>query len=196
MLKDELYYRPFNVANKAEGSSIVFQVFRGNIGIAVFGKGGGKPVFNLSLNPFKYIMFKTLLKKIKEASPETKIPLKNEIFDTATKQYKLQSVLTLQKDAKQCYHILITNCITNVSFDFVLRGTSGVSIGADPMSEAARSAVHLEVLVDWLDNAHRNAFFSDEKFVPNGGGHGGNYQGGGNSNGGASSGGYGDEIPF
>jgi len=182
MNEDRPYFRPLSIQNRQSGETLSIKPFRGNIHITVFTKSGGKPPFSASMDDFTYNMFRKLIKKVRESAPDTKIPIKAERFDPNTKQFVLDWVITLQKDSKMCYHLILTNCRNNMSFDFLLKGKSGVSIGADPMSEAGKSGVQLDVVEQWLDRTYAMLPWCDEKFDPNNrGGNGGGNAGGGSS---------------
>lgn len=184
MAKEECqpYIRPLSIDNRQSGESLSFRVFRGNVQLSVFGKERGTPPFSASLNDTMYNMLRKLIKKIKDSAPDTKIPMKKEKFDPNTKQWTLEWVIALQKDSKMCYHIVLTNCKNNASFDFLLKGVGGISIGAEPLSDAGKSGIQLDVVEQWLERSYMLAAWSDEKFDPSKarGGNGG----GGNNNGG------------
>jgi len=209
-MEKELFIRPFTLDNKASGESLNLSVFKGTISFAVFTKGGGKPPIKINVTPYLYEVLKSAFNKIRKAAPETKIPVKKEKFNPETKQWALEWVLTFSKDAEMLYHVTLTNCLDgNRTFDFVFRGTGGISIGSDPMSNADKSAFAFETMIEWFERTMLAVIWTDEKYDPNrhGGNGGGNYNGGnsfrgGNSyggNNGGNGGGSGnsdDDIPF
>ncbi len=185
-MKEEFqpYIRPLTIENRQAGESLSFRVFRGNIQISVFGKERGTPPFSAALNDTMYNMLKKLIKKVRESAPDTKVPMKREKFDPNTKQWALEWVIALQKDSKMCYHLVLTNCKNNASFDFLLKGQGGISIGADPLSDAGKSGIQLDVVEQWLDRAYMIAPWFDEKFDPSkarGGNGGGSSSGSGSA---------------
>lgn len=201
----DIYIREFKLENRQSGETVSFKPYGGNIGVTVFGKERGQMPFKANLSNYTLKMLEKMIEAVRKGSPGHKVVLKKERWNPETKQASIDWMITLSKDDKMVYHLILTNVADGGrQFDFVFRGQFGISIGSDPMSDADKSSVHLDELEDWIQTAKIAKVFTDEKFDPNnrqGGNRGGNnnYQNHGNGGSGYSrpaEGGGDDGIPF
>ena len=176
----DVYIREFKLENRQTGESVVFKPFGGNIGVTVFGKERGQMPFKANLSDYLLVGLNKVIETIKKAPPGHKIPIKKEKWDNETKTASIDWMITLSKDDKMVYHLILTNVADGGrQFDFVFRGQFGISIGSEPATDADKSALALEEFQLWLKNAALTKVFTDEKYDPNrqgGGNRGGGYQ--------------------
>lgn len=140
-----------------------------------------QPLVRRRVTFLKVHMLVKVIEKIMQASPETKIPIKFSVFDKPSGQWKLDWVLTFEKDPKMCYRVHITDVASSQTHVFALRGPSDVSVGADVMSDADKSVIMMHDLKLWLEEARRWAPATVRPFDPSkkGGNGGGNWKGNG-----------------
>lgn len=161
-------------------------------------------LFNKRVNRYQMTFIRRLIEKIMSASPETKTAAKFQSFDKMSKQNKLEWVLTIEKDSKNCFRLHLTDVVSNQTFVFAVRGQNSIVIGNDVLDEATRSAAMMADLLQWLDVAKYYLPIMKLPFDPSkarGGNGGGNWNRGGNGGGGfagrsnGGGGGYGGGAP-
>jgi len=116
---------------------------------------GAQPLINRRLSMYHTQFVTKVAQKIMAGSPETKIPLKWQSFDKQSKQWRLDWVMTFEKDSKMCYRIHITDAQSNQTHVFNVKGRQDISVGADIMSESDRSAAMMHDLLFWIEQARR-----------------------------------------
>lgn len=207
-------YPPYSIKTRQSGESLNFEVYKGNSNITVWAKNSKAPAIKIPINLNRRETILRLITMIKKASPDTKITMKHERFDEPNKAWKLEWMITLVKDQKMVYHIVITDCLNGgQTYDFVIRGPGGDNItmnGGETGSEADRSGDALSAMEQWLRGAIIGETLTYEPRPMNGnykGGNGGGNRGGYSNNGGGnnrasqgSNGGddeaYDEDMPF
>ena len=144
----DLSFTSQRIRSTAGSESLVFRVWGGSLRIGVVKEKEFKPIFEKSLAPNKVTMLKSIITKIKHASPGAKFPLVCSTYAKETKSWSIEYVITFLKDDKNVYHIEIQ--WKGAKYDCVLKGPGGVAYGSDPLSDADKSAIELETLYDWL----------------------------------------------
>lgn len=183
--------------DRQSGKTLAISMWNSRAVIQVYdSKDFKNKAFNKSLTDSDLVLFEKYLNKITSASPEQKFSLQFQKYDRNSKQYRMDAVVTLEKDSKQQYRITCTDCVKNTTFTFTLRSPATVTVGNEPLNDAALSAVKLDTLRNWVKGAWIWAPFTFQPRQNGGGGYGGGsrggYQGGGSSGGSSDS----DDLPF
>lgn len=144
----DLMYNGQKVRTTTGNESLNFKVWGGSLRVNITKEKEFKPLFERPLPANKITIIKHLIEKVKKASPGAKFPMVCSMYNRETKQWATDYVLTFLKDDKNVYHIEIQ--WKGNKFDCVLKGPGGVSFGSDPMSDADKSAIELETLLDWI----------------------------------------------
>ena len=182
----DIRFPDWAVMDRQAGQTLILGLYDGKVYVRVRGRGGDKnapPLFLKKLDRASlFRKIKKMAEKLLTCPPETKLPCKFTTFDMQSKQRKLVWVLVLEKDAKMCYRIHLTDASNGGrTFTFALNGSQSVQIGSDPMSEADCSADMLQDLIDWFTQVQRWYIATIKPYDPNAqrGGRG-NFQRGGN----------------
>lgn len=144
----DLMYTGQKIRTTTGNESLNFKVWGGFLRVNITKEKEFKPLFERPLAANKVVILKHLIEKVKKASPGSKFPMVCSQYIRETKQWATEYVLTFLKDDKNIYHIEIQ--WKGNKFDCVLKGPSGIAFGSDPMTDAEKSAIELETLLDWL----------------------------------------------
>ena len=190
--------------DRQSGKVLSFSIWNAKVRIQVYDRNNMKDkIINKGLSDAELVLVEKNIAKVVSSAPEQKFSIQFQTYDRNSKQFRIEAVLTFEKDSKQIYKITISDAQKNASFTFSLKASATVTTGSEPLSDAMLSALKLETLKDWLTGSKIWAPFT---FVPppaNGGGNRGGGYGGGNRGGGGYSnptsapmeGGTGD-LPF
>ena len=125
------------------------KVWGGSVRVNITKEKEFKPIFERSLSPDKLTIVKRQIHQVMKASPGSKFPIVFSTWDREQKKSVIDYVLTFIKDDKNMYHIEMQ--WKGNKFDTLLKGPFGVSLGGpDGISDADKSAIELETLLDWI----------------------------------------------
>lgn len=145
---NDLQMNGFTAKSAAGTENLNLRVWKGNLRVGIFKSKEFKSLFDRMLNDAKIAIIKRTLAQVIKAVPGSKFPIVFSAWDNETKKWNTDWVMSFVKDDKNVNHIEIqwkgNKC------DFVLKGVSGVSMGSDPMTEAERSSVEMDVLENFL----------------------------------------------
>ena len=129
--------------------SFHMKVWGGSVRVNITKEKEFKPLFERALTPDKLTIVKRQIHQVMKASPGSKFPIVFSTWDREQKKSVIDYVLTFVKDDKNMYHIEMQ--WKGNKFDTLLKGPFGVSLGgSDGMSDAEKSSIELETLLDWI----------------------------------------------
>ena len=144
----DLMFQGQKVRTTTGNENLNFRVWGGSLRVSIVKDKEFKAAFERPIPATKVTIIKHLIDKVKKASPGAKYPMVCSAYNRETKQWATDYVLTFLKDDKNIYHIEIQ--WKGNKFDCVLKGPGGIAFGSDPMTDAEKSAIELETLLDWL----------------------------------------------
>jgi hypothetical protein len=154
-------------------------VWGGRLDLAVFSGQGGAPIFKKSMPFHGIILLSDFLKAALDSQPGSRQSMTFGHYDKDSKSRVTDGTLIVGKNDKQA---IFAECQfmhngNRKQLMFNLNINGDISMGVEPMSEAARSAVQVRAVILWLNTQAPEAMLlTNKKFEPN-------QQGGGNRGG-------------
>ncbi len=145
----DLAFNGLRVKSVTGTENFQMKVWGGSLRVNITKEKEFKPIFERALTPAKVTVVKKMIEKIKTSSPGTKLPIVFSEWDRVEKKSAIDFVLTFLKDDKNMYHVEMQ--WKGNKYDCLLKGPFGISYGSDPMSEADKSAIELDTMLDWLN---------------------------------------------
>lgn len=197
MTTSDIKFDDWTLKDSQTGNTLSLHLWDGRY--MVFVRGADRTqkgfLFSKRYDAYQAAFIRKTIAKMVQASPETKVSIKFTVFDKMAKQQKLDWVMTIEKDAKQCFRIHLTDVGTNQTFIFPVRGPNNISVGSDVLNENDRSTAKLYDMIEWMELAKNWVRLMKLPFDPSKQRGGGNWKGGngggGNWNRGGGGGGYG-----
>jgi len=144
----ELTFSPFRLKASSGDVSLSVRVFQGTPRFSINDNTTNKLAFDRPLSGDKWTLVVRTLSKAPTLTPGNKSDLVFSVYNTTTKKIEHDWNFSIIKDERQCYSIAIA--WAGSRHIFPMRGVNNVSVGSDPMSEADRSALSLETLINFI----------------------------------------------
>jgi len=106
-----------------------------------------KPLYSQGFTIAGIVIMKNYIAKLKSATPGAKFPIVVEDWDKEQRKYVQQSSIIFGKDDKNVCFLEVHFDGRAMRFEFMLRR---LAVGSDPMDKAAKSAVGLVELEEYL----------------------------------------------
>lgn len=155
----------FNCAGTSD--AVNFSTWNGSLKLGIYDtkqRGKAKQSVNIS-TPLRLLLIKTLT-ALRSAPAETKKPFVCTKWDEVQRKHVPHFTLNLIKDPSMCYHIELL--VGGSSFKALMRGPSNISVGSEPMTDAVKSSIALEELIEYLEKiVPIETTVYREKFNPN-----------------------------
>jgi hypothetical protein len=146
--KDDILTKRLMLFADGTQDRMIWQVFRGQVGISLVHDNNFKNAFRVSLQDEMRAVIELTIEKLRKADAGAKYPLVVSKWNPQDKKQERDYVITLGKDEQRIYYI---------EFDFgkgVQRfkfpKISKIQAGTDPYPEAEQSAIRMKVFSDWL----------------------------------------------
>ena len=144
----ELTFSPYKVKASSGDIALSIRVFQGTPRFSIHDNTTNKLVFDRPLTGDKWTIVTRTISKATNLTPGTKTDLIFSTYNPTTKKVEHDWNFSLMKDERQGYAIAIA--WAGSRHVFPLRGINNVSVGSDPMTEADRSALALETLINFV----------------------------------------------
>jgi len=144
----ELTFAPYRVKASSGDVALSIRVFQGTPRFSVIDNATNKLVFDRPLTGDKWTIVVRTISKAVNLTPGTKTDLIFSTYNMTTKKVEHDWNFSLMKDERQGYAIAIA--WAGSRHVFPLRGINNVSVGSDPMTDADRSALALETLINFV----------------------------------------------
>lgn len=184
----EIKVQDWKQVDRQANRTLAFNLYNGRVCIQAFDNNNMRnKLFRKSLNDAELVMIGKIIDKVIAGSPETKCSCQFQTYDRGSKQFRIESVFSMEKDSKQIYKISVTDCTKQQTCTFSLKASATMTTGSDPLNDANLSSLKIETLKDWILSAK---IWGPATVLPldkTRGGGGGNYHGG--NGGGAPAGG-------
>jgi len=174
---DGVKVQDWKQVDRQANRTLAFNLYNGRVCIQVFDNNNMRnKLFRKSLNEEELVMVSKIIDKVMAGSPETKCSVQFQQYDRNSKQFRIESVYSMEKDSKQMYKISVTDCIKQQTCTFTLKARATMTTGSEPLNDANLSSLKIETLKDWITGAK---IWGPATIVPINRGQGGGYNGGG-----------------
>lgn len=134
--------------------TLAFNLYNGRVCIQAFDTQNMKnKLFRKSLTDEELEMIEKMITKVVNGSPETKCSIQFQSYDKASKQFRIESVFSFEKDSRQLYKISVTDCIKQQTYTFTLKARATMTMGNEPLNDAHLSSIKVETLKTWFTSA-------------------------------------------
>lgn len=125
-----------------------FSIWQGNISINIVPDGEFRSKLKKNISRELLFAITTEMQKLRGMGPESMIPITVSKWNNEARKFETDYVLKLSKDDKLIYTLEIIS--TDASAKFIFRGGAGITIGSEPMSEPAKSALQFQSVYEFL----------------------------------------------
>lgn len=134
--------------------TLEFGMWNQKVSVQVYESGNFRnKKYNRNLSDCELKLLEKCIAKVAAGSPETKCSCQFHKYDRESRQFRIDSVIAIEKDSKQVYKMSFTDVTKQSTITFALMAPKTVSMGSEPLSEGNLSALKLETLKEWIINS-------------------------------------------
>ena len=154
-MSDDIVVPKLQIRAKDGKETLNLDMWNGRVQLTVWGaQGGGGPLFKQSMTTDLTSVFKYQLNKIKEAQPETKLPIVISEWKMEEKKYLKKAVITIGKDERQVIYIdaSFKRGDGGKTLRFELKIPNTVALGDEPMKDSTKSLFKVNAILEWFED--------------------------------------------
>lgn len=149
-MSDTIVTSAFTLFDSASKERLSFNVGKGALYIGI--RNEKDRIFNRSLSVELCRLIIEECKKLRDAGPNTKVPVIVEGYNRDDKKWFKDYVLVFVKDESGIFRVEVQSGKDSVSSRYVFMITKGITIGTDPMKDHVRSMYKFNEFIDWLEH--------------------------------------------